>query len=365
MIPTSVVFTGAFLMAVARFGSLNALEQDKRNPFWRRRLGAGLPSADTVGRVFAQLDQAGLRRLLHGLYDRLKRNKALDGTVLILDGHETTASYLRCCPGCLERKMQDGRIQYYHRVVLAMLVGGCLPFLLDMEPQQKGEDEVACALRLLGRVLQDFPRAFDLVVADGLYLGAPFVRFVLRHGKDAVIVLKDERRDLLQDARGIFRLEPPTVEIEGSIVRRMWDVDGLTSWTAMDVPIRVVRSLETRTVLRQRTKTPETTTSDWIWATTLSSKKASTRTVIDYGHDRWLIENKGFREMGTFWHADHIYRHDAGAITAFLLTLMVALNLFRAFVQLNIKPVLRERHTQLYFAQRLTAELLVGPTIPP
>lgn len=363
MILTNVVFTGAFLMAVARLGSLHALEQDKGNPFWRRRLDAPLPSADTVGRVFALLDQAGLRRLLHGLYDRLKRNKALDGTVLILDGHETSSSYLRCCPGCLERKMQDGRIQYYHRVVLGLLVGGRLPFLLDVEPQRKGEDEVACALRLLGRVLQDYPRAFNLVVADGLYLGAPFVRFVLRHGKDVLIVLKDDRRDLLQDARGIFRLEPPIVEVEGALVRRMWDVEGLTSWTAVDVPIRVVRSLEIRTVLRQRTKTPETTTSDWIWATTLSSKKASTRTVIDSGHDRWLIENKGFREMGTFWHADHIYRHDAEAIIAFLLTLMAALNLFRAFVLLNIQPCLRIRHTHLYFAQQITAGLFAeGPS---
>jgi len=111
VIPTSVVFTGAFLMAVVRFSSLNALERGKRNPFWRRWLGAGFPSEDTIGWIFAQLDQAGLRRLLHGLYGRLKRNKALDFTVLILDGHETTGSYLRCCPGCLERKMQDGRIQ--------------------------------------------------------------------------------------------------------------------------------------------------------------------------------------------------------------------------------------------------------------
>jgi membrane-bound lytic murein transglycosylase B len=79
-----------------------------------------------------------------------------------------------------------------------------------------------------------------------------------------VIVLKDEHRDLLQDARGLFRLASPTVEVEGSIVRQIWDVEGLTSWTAVVAPIRVFRSLETRTVLRQRTKTPETTTSDWI-----------------------------------------------------------------------------------------------------
>jgi hypothetical protein len=352
-------------MAVARLGSLNALEQDKRNPFWRRWLGACLPSADTVGRVFARLDQAGLRSTLHAVYDRLKRNKALDGTVLILDGHETIASYLRCCQGCLERTTADSRIQYYHRSVLAMLVGGRIPFLVDLEPQQKGEDELACALRLLGRVLQDYPRAFDLVVADGLYLRAPFIRFLLKHGKDAVVVLKDERRDLLQDARGLFRYETPTVLTEGPVTRRIWDVEGLTSWTALDTPIRVVRSLEERTVLRQRTGTPETMTSDWIWATTLSQERASTRTVVQSGHDRWLIENQGFREMGTYWHADHVYRHDPNAITAFLLTLLLALNLFRAFVHLNIKPCLRVRHSQLYFARRLTAALLTEPTVPP
>jgi len=363
VIPTHVVFTAVFLMAVARLGSLNALEQDKKNPFWRRRLDSRLPSADTAGRVFALLDHDPLRVCLHALYDRLKRNKALKGSFLVLDGHETTASYFRCCPDCSQRQMADGRIQYYHRLVLAILVGGQVPFLLDIEPQRKGEDEVGCGLRLLGRVLKDYPRAFDLIVADGLYLGAPFVRFCLGHGKDVVVVLKDDRRDLLQDAQSLFRLEQPRVEVKGPLVCQMWDVEGLTSWTAVDVPIRVVRSLESRTVRRQRTKTPETIDSDWIWATTLGTQKASTRAVIDAGHDRWLIENKGFREMGTFWHADHIYRHKAEAIVAFLLTLMLALNLFRAFVLLNIKPCFRARHSYLWFAQKITAGVFAeGPS---
>jgi len=47
------VFTAAFLMVLARLGSLHALEQDKGNPFWHRRLERPLPGADTIGRVFA------------------------------------------------------------------------------------------------------------------------------------------------------------------------------------------------------------------------------------------------------------------------------------------------------------------------
>jgi hypothetical protein len=106
-------------MMVARMGSLQALEQERGNRFWRRWLGVELSSADTAGRVFAQVEIAGLRVALRALYSRLKRNEALskreDHAVLILDGHESSASYYRCCPGCLERVVhtQEGdRLQF-------------------------------------------------------------------------------------------------------------------------------------------------------------------------------------------------------------------------------------------------------------
>jgi hypothetical protein len=60
-----------------------------------------------MGRVHALMHAEGLRRAIHHVYDRLKRNKALpdvDGVgVAVLDGHESHASYLRHCKGCLQR----------------------------------------------------------------------------------------------------------------------------------------------------------------------------------------------------------------------------------------------------------------------
>jgi hypothetical protein len=84
-----------------------------------------------------------------------------------------------------------------------------LRILVDLEPQRPGEDEVATARRLLGRVLSRYPRAFQLVLADGLYAQAPFFNLLLAHGKHALVVLKDERRDLYQDACGLFAVNPP------------------------------------------------------------------------------------------------------------------------------------------------------------
>lgn len=337
-------------------------------------MGIVLPSADTVGRVYSQIKLASIRSLIHHVYSRLKRNKAIKKTFglhpLIIDGHEHTSSYLRCCSGCLRRKIHTrdkDRIQYYHRNVIAMLSDKDFPVLLDVEEQKRREDEVSCAIRLCKRILRDYPRAFSVVVTDGLYLEAPFFNLFLKHGKHIIAVLKDERRDLMEDARGLFQQEKPLIQIEENVKRETWDIEGFTSWQSLKREIRVVRCVETRAVRRQLTGKREEETSEWIWATTLSQKEASTETIIRLGHDRWLIENRAINEMVTYWHADHIYKHHPTAIVAFWLTLMLVLNLFRAFVYLNIKPELRSKYTQLYFARLIFSGLYDGSClyVPP
>jgi hypothetical protein len=143
-------------------GSLNALELVARARFWKYWLREPTGSADTLGRVHALLDADGLRQGIHHVYQRLKRKKALPDIyglgVVVLDGHESHASYLRHCPGCLQRTIhceRGDRIQFYHRQVTLLLLSGAPPghaairLLLDHEPQRSGEDEVETALRLL------------------------------------------------------------------------------------------------------------------------------------------------------------------------------------------------------------------------
>jgi hypothetical protein len=351
-------------MLAAQMGSLNALDQERGNPFWRRWLDGDLASADTTGRVSGELELEGLRWAVHKVYERLKRNKALKGrqgvSVLIVDGHESSASFLRCCRGCLQRHLKNQepeRIQYYHREVLAMLSLERFPLVLDVEEQRPGEDEVAAALRLLERVLDRYPRAFQVVLGDALYLRANVFEFLKARGKHGIAVLKDETRDLWQDAQGLIPLQQPVVEFGDRIERRIWDIEDLESWESFRSKVRVVRSLETKTCRRQRTQKKDQQTSNWMWATTFSAENASAPTIVRLGHDRWLIENRALNEMVSYWHADHVYRHQPKAILAFRLTLFLALNLFRAFVSLNIKPARRARHTDLYFAKLLFSGL--------
>jgi hypothetical protein len=198
------------------------------------------------------MDAGTLREAIHQVYGSLKRNKALPDdrgiSVAIVDGHESHASYRRHCSGCLERTIHSehgDRIQYYHRQVTLLLVTGAPPgrqplrIPLDHEPQLPGEDEVATAIRLLKRVLALYPRAFDLVLADALYARADFFNFLLDHSKHALVVLKDERRNLYQDAAALFDSAPPTPGTFRARDCQWWDLDGLVSWPEVKAPVRV------------------------------------------------------------------------------------------------------------------------------
>jgi len=353
-----------------RLGSLNALETVSQARFWKRWLKGAPTSADTMGRVQSGVDVGQLRDGLHHVYTRLKRNKALPLNlgldVAVLDGHEQHASYRRQCAGCRQRKIktENGeRIQYYHRQVTLMLLPGRHPghqslhILLDSEPMLPGEDEAATAMRLLTRVLAGYPRAFDLVLADALYATAPFLNFLLDHGKHALVVLKDERRNLYQDAAGLFALVPPQPAQRGNRDCQYWDFPDLVSWPEVKTPLRVVRSLETYSVRRQLDDTIDQQTSDWVWVTTLPHQQAPTARIVSWGHQRWDIENAGFNELVNAWKADHIYKHDPNAIEAFLLLAFLAYNIFHAFLSRNLKPQLRQNKPEIYWAQLIAAEI--------
>jgi hypothetical protein len=263
----------------------------------------------------------------------------------------------------LKRRFQTvvgERIQYYHRNVTAMLRAGSRCFLLDVESQRPGEDEVATALRLYTRVMEAYPRAFDVVVVDGLYARAPFFRRVLDSGKHVIAVLKDEERELTEDARGLFASLVPAEERYGRVQRLLWDAEGFASWPQLGREVRVVRSLENFSIRRQKDRRVEQQPSEWMWVTTLSMQEASTRTVVDLGHGRWGIENEGFNELVSDWHADHVFRHHPKAIVNFLLIAFLAYNLFHAFVDRNLKAPLRERFSRLHWARLIMSELYNG-----
>jgi hypothetical protein len=360
-------------MFFCRLGSLNALGQTRSSSWWHRGLGRALPSPDTIGRVAGLIELDDVRALGQHLYQRLKRGKALNPPAhgwlaAVLDGHEVHASFKRHCSGCLERTIhtqRGDRIQYYHRVVAVSLVTQDLRVLLDAEPLKPGEDEIAAALRLLDRVVQAYPRAFDLVQGDGLYTDPRFFQWAAAQGKYALAVLKNERRDLLQDAQQLFASRAPTTVREGKVLRECWDLEGFRTWPQVGGPVRVVHCQETRDIRRQLDHQVHQEVSQWYWVTTLPTRQAPTGTVVRLGHSRWDIENQGFNELVNQWHSDHVYRHDPTALLVFWLLAQICLTVFCAFFRRNLKPAAQAALSMLHVARLIQAELYLSLTRAP
>jgi len=70
-------------------------------------------------------------------------------------------------------------MQYDHRICAVTVVSSAFPIPLGIRFQKNGEDEVACSLDLLRELRAELGSRFlDLLVADALYLQAPFVKAI-------------------------------------------------------------------------------------------------------------------------------------------------------------------------------------------
>jgi hypothetical protein len=93
VIPTAAVFSAAFAMFATCRGSLNGIDLDRHFPGRMEKfVGPRVPSGDTIGRVYTQLDSGTLREVLRDVHLRIKRNKMLHNTTdwmfAAVDGHE-------------------------------------------------------------------------------------------------------------------------------------------------------------------------------------------------------------------------------------------------------------------------------------
>jgi Transposase DDE domain len=372
-VSTARVWLCVFGMFVLRLRSFNALEQELRRPQrWEGWLGAGrTPSADTLGRVLAGVSVEALRELLATLNRRAWRGKMLAARpgeiyrVVAVDGHELWASRARCCPDCLRREVATAGgpvLEYYHRVVVAQWVGVTPPAVLDIERVRPHEGEVVAARRLVGRVVERYGRLIDVITADALYLEAPFIRQVLAAGKHVVVVLKQEARQLYEEAAQVRALLAPVRTVDGRRTTQLWDLAELTAFPTLGRPVRVVWAEESTVIPRrvggQRQEITETRR--WIWVTDLAPLVVPAPTIQRWGHARWEVENRGFNELVTLWHMDHCFVHDPTALEALLLTLAVAFLLTYVFYTRNLKPAARRHLTRLAFAGRLREDLALA-----
>lgn len=275
-----------------------------------------IPKVDAVRDLLSQTDPDEIREIHEDVIGRVSRNRVLRGgtidgyTVAAIDGMELFCSTKKKSPGCLKRKNRAGETEYFFRSVVCATVGKSPHIILGQETlkprdgAEKDEGELTGAKRLLKRLKKRHGHFTDVIVADALYLNAPFINTVSELGMDAVIRLKDESRLIFQDAEGLFAQEKGRKADfqKGRTKIEVWDLCG---FEMQDVKrkLRVIRYRET-----ERKNGKKESRTMWL-VTTLES--ADYKTLWQMMHKRWDIEENAFHQLKTYYHAKHCYCKNA------------------------------------------------------
>jgi hypothetical protein len=372
-IPAADVSTSILSILFSNLGSLNKFNQ-ARDIAAIGNIAGKVPSASTVARAADSMDLGCLREILKSIYYKARRSKMIEpycGKYIgIIDGHEICSSDIHRCKACSIRNVSkiEGEIKlnYYHRYTAFILAGQRFAFMLDIEPIYPGEGELTSSNRLLERVCKTYPKAFEAVTGDALYLNGNTFNLLASHGKYAAAVLKDERRYLYEEAISLSEINSPVVYEEENTIYRVWDHTVLQMWDGYNGPVRVIKSEETKYVRHHCQELGkweiQEEKADWIWVTNLPSV-VGLKNVVSICHSRWQIENCCFNEIVNTWNGNHVYRHSQNAISAFILFLFIVLNIFNIFFTRNIKEA--RISTKSFLIELVKAEFLFAKWLAP
>jgi SEC-C motif len=364
-IPTFDVVNSLFHTALLRIPSLNALEGDLQESDFQKLIGRRPTpevkafSADVVANVLDKLHLGGVRCAIQEVIDQAERNKVFrEGSYgalrcVAIDGWEPFSSSDRHCPHCLVRHLKLKRAsgeteeveQYYHRYVVAMLLGPVVDVVLAIEPvlneearrdlvgEHAGhEGELTAARRLVQNLHQRYGGFIDLIVGDALYANGPFMTLLQDCGYDGVLVLKKENNEPFQEALALWQGQPGCETYQDCE-----NQEQVEFWDAYDIQTLDTYRGELRVLRAQITKPAQAPTT---WCFALVGRRArrlSRRTGLKVGRARWHIEDTGFNQWIQYWNLGHVFRHTANALLALLLLWTLAFNLLQLFVYRRLK----------------------------
>jgi hypothetical protein len=346
------VFDAVFLSAAMQIPSLLQIEAECHHGVLAKRIGP--VSDDTLGYSLERQSPEPVFALSCEIARRLKRNGVLRSdwsrgwVVAAVDGIEICSSFARCCDACMEREIQHKvngelktEIQYYHRIVVVVLVSTSFPIPLGVRFQKNGETEVACALALLQDLVGQLGRRFlDVLVGDALYLQAPFVQQVERLGLAWAFTLKENQPDLLHEAERLTQDSPTGVQAEPGQEIQYWYLPDL-DWPVADRHVQVLKTIRTepqrrvtingKDAPRTKGKTERSQQSTNFYATNFHLGSISPLFVHQFSRSRWRIDTEVFQTITHDCHLKHPAVHQTTALVVLTMIRFLAYTLSLVF----------------------------------
>lgn len=342
--PGKKIFDAVFLGAACQFRSMHRIETEcQRGGVLSKRIGP--LSENALAYALERYDSQAVFRLGCQVARQLKRNGVFCSewsrglVVAAVDGIEICSSFARFCDHCMERKVTHlvggeprEEIQYYHRICAVTVVSSAFPIPLGIRFQKNGENEVACSLDLLRELREELGSRFlDVLVADALYLQAPFVKEIEGLGLEWVINLKENQPELLTESERVISTVAAE-KMDEHPELRLWHAPEIY-WPVADRTLRVVKTVRQQAVKHLRVQRDEqgekravkeavVKPSTNFYASNLELGSVPAVFIHQLGRSRWIIDTTVFQTMTTDTHLKRPSVHQDRGKALIVLTMI-------------------------------------------
>lgn len=333
----------AFAMFSLKEPSLLSFEEREDETAIHRLFGlSSIASDSTMREILDGIDIEPLNEVFADIFHELQRSGELKKWVfdrghylVAIDGTGYFCSAKIRCPQCLEKRLSNGTIQYYHQAVAAVLThpetGEVIPLAIEPIVKQDGDTKNDCernaTKRLLKRLRTLHPKLKIIVVEDGLASNAPHIadlqavkmRYLLgakpgdhAHLFDQVIDACDrDQGDWIETS---IVASKKLIKCETQLIRNL-----ALNKSNEDVRVDFLQHHEFDSVTGEVSKR-------FSWVTDMEIDRSKILLYQRGGRSRWRIENETFNTLkNQGYHYDHNYGHGMQNLsTVFMLLMFLA-----------------------------------------
>lgn len=302
-----------------------------------------IPKMHVFREGITELEIKNLEEINKRIIRKSKENKkyrkgSIDGLVVVgIDGVETFGSYkkdwnnsykvMKKVQAYRNGKKEEIKKEYHKQInIFAKIVGKRPGIILGYEKvtskgkKGKQEYEPDVAIKLIKRLKKIYGRGIDVIVGDAIYLEEKFIKEVQEEGYEAVIRLKDNRKTVITEAEGLFKLqEGKEYKYKNKIIKSWSEIIEYKS-----IKIKVVKFKE-----KYQKGKEEKEDVIYVVSTDLGMKDKTINKII---HERWDIENEGFNELKNQCQMKHCYMANEKAIDVILQMIMMSYNLWELYI---------------------------------
>jgi hypothetical protein len=300
-----------------------------------------IPSDNQIRSILGTIKPEQFSDVFKTYLYRLQRGNHLkkfcfEGKYLVaLDGTQYHTSEDISCPECLVKKKSNGKTEYSHTALQAIICHPDRKQILPLMPEPvnhhdgdaKQDCEINAAKRLLPKLRAQHPRMGFIWLADSIYATAPFINMINEHHEEYIFRIKQGDHKHLYEY-----LETAPYESHKSITG---DTTIAYRWYK-DVPLNKSSNIKVTVIkayaITQDKEGKQSSTIVGVWATNLMVNKSNIIKITKAARSRWKVENQCFNALkNSGYELTHNWGHVQGESFNFYVLTMVAFYIHQIF----------------------------------